>query len=103
MTIPIDNGSRINGTGPTAVRSKPAQTEKAAAGSDARGRERSGAADASFASERLQQVRERIDATPEIDNERVETIKRALAEGRLAFDPERIAQKFASLEGLLDD
>lgn len=103
MTIPIDNGSRINGTGPATVRSKPAQTDRTDASSDARDSGRTGAADASFASERLQQVRERIDATPEIDTERVETIKRALAEGRLPFDPQRIAQKFAALEGLLDD
>ena len=34
--------------------------------------------------------------------ERVEAIKQAIAEGRFPIDPERIAAKFAELEGLLN-
>ncbi len=61
-----------------------------------------GAADASTESGRLQQIRERIDTTPDLDLKRVEEIKLALAEGKLQLDPQRIDQKFANLEALLN-
>jgi negative regulator of flagellin synthesis FlgM len=102
MSNPIDNGSRVNGGAYSAPRGKAAQagksSEQAVASSGS-----APAADSRVESERLQQVRERIDAAPEGDLGRVEEIKRALAEGRLPLDPERIADKFAQIEGLLND
>jgi negative regulator of flagellin synthesis FlgM len=101
MANPVNNNPRP-GVGIAATpHGKPAQAStpdnSAAPGAVSRG-----AADASTESGRLQQIRERIDSTPDLDMKRVEDIKLALAEGRLSLDPERIAQKFASLEGLLN-
>lgn len=100
MTNPIDNGSRVGSGVHATSRAKAAQSGNSsapAAGADV------AAADTRTESARLSQVRERIDATPEVDLERVAEIKQALAEGRLTVDPQRIAAKFAELEGLLND
>lgn len=100
MTNPVNNNTRP-GIGITSTpQGQPVtanQPDKASAPATARG-----AADASSESGRLQQIRERIDSTPDIDVQRVEEIKLALAEGRLSLDPQRIAQKFSDLEGLLN-
>lgn len=100
MTNPIDNGSRVGGGVQITSRGKTAQagtSSSPAAGGAV------GAADTRTESARLQQVRDRIDATPDVDLERVAEIKQALAEGRLTVDPQRLAAKFAELEGLLND
>lgn len=101
MSNPIDNGPRINGSavGGTS-RSQQSQTGKSVTSADAAGA--ASKADAASESERLQQVRERIDNTPEVDMERVEEIKRAIAEGRFPVDAKRIAAKFVELEGMLN-
>jgi|SRR5690625_1185935 len=99
MANPVNNNLRP-GVGITATpQSKTAQTnsqDKTKVGAQT-------TADASIESGRLQQLRERIDTTPDVDQKRIEDIKQALAEGRLQLNPELIAQKFASLEGLLND
>lgn len=100
MANPVNNNPRP-GVGIAATpHGKPAQAstpDSAAPGAVSRG-----TADASTESGRLQQIRERIDSTSDLDMKRVEEIKLAIAEGRLSLDPERIAQKFANLEGLLN-
>jgi negative regulator of flagellin synthesis FlgM len=100
MSNPIDNGPRISGSavGGTS-RSQQSQAGKSTASAATT---TAGQADAASESERLQQVRERIDNTPEVDMERVEQIKQAIAEGRFPVDAQRIAAKFAELEGMLN-
>lgn len=102
MTNTVNNGSRLGSGTPTVPNGKAMRTEKTGT-SDVTATSTAGAGtiDISTESSRLQQVRERIDATPDIDLARVEEIKLALAEGRLPLDPQRIAEKFAKLEGLL--
>lgn len=100
MANPVNNNPRP-GVGIAATpHGKPAQAQNP--GSAAPAATSRGAADASTESGRLQQIRERIDTTPDLDMKRVEEIKLALAEGRLSLNPERIAEKFANLEGLLN-
>jgi negative regulator of flagellin synthesis FlgM len=100
MTDPVNNSSRINSgiAGTTSAKPARASTSERTSSSATAA---SSSADANTESNRLQQVRERINATPEVDLAKVEAIKLALAEGRLPLDPQRIAQKFADLEGLL--
>lgn len=100
MTNPVNNNPRPSVGLATTPHSKPVQAD--APNNTAPGVASRGAADASTESGRLQQIRERIDTTPDIDLKRVEEIKLALAEGKLPLDPQRIAQKFANLEGLLN-
>lgn len=102
MTNPVNNGSRVGSNMPATVSGKTTRADQA---SESASNEvpASSKDDASTESSRLQQLRERIDSTPEVDMARVEQIKQALAEGRLPFDPQRVAQKFADLEGLLGD
>lgn len=104
MANPIDNGPRVGSNGVGGAR--PSQGVKSGnpAPADASGPGVGGteAADTNVQSQRLQQVKESIDNTPEVDMERVEAIKQAIAEGRFPVDPKRIAEKFAELEGLLN-
>lgn len=102
MSNPIDNGPRltgstITGTGRGAKARGPATTD---GGADKASGEQG---DRSVASSRLQAVRDRIDNTPSVDRERVESIKQRIASGEYAVDPQRVASKFAELEGLLSD
>ncbi len=53
-------------------------------------------------SERLQAVRESVDQTPEVDRARVEQIREQISNGDYPLDAERIADRFAELEGLLE-
>ncbi|KAB7627205.1 flagellar biosynthesis anti-sigma factor FlgM [Alkalilimnicola sp. S0819] len=107
MSNPIDNGSRINGGAPLGGLRK--AHAGAVQGTDlAAEAERKDAGNAtqtsgSNASERLQAVRDRIDNTPEVDMERVEAIKQQIADGEYPLNPERIAEKFLELEGMLND
>lgn len=99
MPNPIDNGPRLNGAlGPQAGRGPTGSKEAAA---DAASDRPEAAADKGVQSERLQLIKERIDGTPEVDMARVEEIKQRIAEGDYPVDPQRIAEKFAQLEGLL--
>lgn len=101
MTNPVNNSSRISSGQPTAVSNQPVRGDKASP--EAKQPSQVSTADASTESSRLQQLREKINSTPDVDMNRVEQIKQALAEGRLPLDSQRVAQKFADLEGLLGD
>lgn len=102
MANPIDNGPRVNG-GNVAVKPRVQNGEAPAANvADQAAPEAVAGGDTQVQSSRLQQVQERIDNTPEVDMARVEAIKQAIAEGNFPIDAERIAQKFAELEGLLN-
>ncbi|MFP4146768.1 MAG: flagellar biosynthesis anti-sigma factor FlgM [Halorhodospira sp.] len=59
--------------------------------------------DEAAASERLQAVRERIDQTPEVDQDRVDAIKERIANGDYPIDAEKVAQKFAEFEALIEE
>lgn len=99
MANPIDNGPRLNGVQVGGSgRAQDPSADKSAASSAA---SRPAAADAASESARLTRVREQIDSAPEVDMARVEAIKQAIAEGRFPIDPERVAEKFIELEGLL--
>jgi negative regulator of flagellin synthesis FlgM len=103
MSNPIDNGQRINGSVTGIGRKQSEQVGKTASTPAGAPTGTDGLADASVQSERLLKIREAIDSTPEVDAERVETIKRAIAEGEFPVDPQRIAEKFAELESLLNN
>lgn len=101
MANPIDNGPRVPGSGVSG--SGRTQSVQPGKSREAESREAAApAVDERVESERLQQVREKVDNTPEVDMDRVEAIKQAIAEGRYPLDPQRIAQKFVELEGLLN-
>ena len=47
---------------------------------------------------RLRQMENTLAQLPVVDNQRVEEIRRALAEGSFEIDPERVAEKMVSFE-----
>jgi negative regulator of flagellin synthesis FlgM len=53
-------------------------------------------------SARLRQMENTLAQLPVVDNQRVEAIRRALAEGTFETDPERIAEKMVAMEKELD-
>lgn len=53
-------------------------------------------------SDRLQAVSAAIDQAPDIDQDRVESIRQSIADGSYPLDADRIAEKFIELEGLLE-
>lgn len=104
MSNPIDGGSRPHGNAAAPpgkghkASGDPAQPAPAPAASSSN----SAAADEAEASERLQAVRERIDQSPEVDQERVDAIKQRIAEGDYPIDAEKVARKFAEFEALIE-
>ncbi|MBK1726929.1 flagellar biosynthesis anti-sigma factor FlgM [Halorhodospira neutriphila] len=104
MSNPIEGGSRPHGPAAT----QPGKGHKAsgdAAQPDpapAAGSSSAAATDGAEASERLQAVRERIDQSPEVDQERVNAIKQRIADGDYPIDAEKVARKFAELEALIE-
>lgn len=48
---------------------------------------------------RLQKAEEQVNAMPEINQEKVAAIKKAIADGTLSLDPARIADKLIAFEG----
>lgn len=102
MSNPIDNGPRIS-AGQVGSANRSQQTGKGVGSNVSSAARGVSGADAASESERLTLVRERIDSTPDMDMDRVEAIKQAIAEGRFPVDPKRIAAKFVELEGLLKD
>ncbi|WP_421621588.1 flagellar biosynthesis anti-sigma factor FlgM [Alkalilimnicola ehrlichii] len=106
MTDPINNGNRLPGTpGLT-----PGNAGKAggSARQDGAGERLSAAgerpaADQAAVSDRLQAVRQQIDATPEVNRERVDALKERIANGEYPVDAERIANRMVELENLLND
>lgn len=100
MANPIDNNTRLPGAAVSgSSRSSKADSTPARSGADTSSAV--GAADSRVQSERLRQVQEQIESAPEVDMERVERIKQAIAEGRYPIDARQIAAKFGELEGLL--
>ncbi|THB70425.1 MAG: flagellar biosynthesis anti-sigma factor FlgM [Gammaproteobacteria bacterium] len=51
--------------------------------------------------EKITQIKETIDATPEVDSARVADIKAKIAAGEYPVNPEQIAEKMIDLEKLL--
>jgi negative regulator of flagellin synthesis FlgM len=49
----------------------------------------------------LSNVKERIDAKPDFDRAKVDSIKAALQQGNYPVNPRRIAENFVSLEKLI--
>jgi negative regulator of flagellin synthesis FlgM len=49
----------------------------------------------------LSNVKERIDAQPDFDRAKVDSIKTALQQGNYPVSPRRIAENFVSLEKLI--
>ncbi|RME35285.1 MAG: flagellar biosynthesis anti-sigma factor FlgM [Gammaproteobacteria bacterium] len=50
---------------------------------------------------RLQAVRDRIEQTPEVDQQRVDTLRRAIADGTYQPDAQRVADKLVQFEALM--
>lgn len=51
----------------------------------------------------LSAMAQRVMAEPGFDAEKVESIKKALAEGNYPLDARRMAESFAKLEGMISD
>ena len=103
MTNPINGGSRpVNSSGTETARTAKNRGTDQATGSRPEGTPANKPAESASTSERLQAVRQGIDQTPEVDQDRVDAIKQSIAEGRYVVNPDKIAQKFAELEGLLN-
>ncbi|RLK48659.1 FlgM family anti-sigma-28 factor [Alkalispirillum mobile] len=103
MTDPINNGNRLPGSpglnpGGAGKAGNASRQEGAAdrpATADNRG------ADQANVSDRLQAVRQQIDATPEVNQERVEALKERIANGEYPVDADKIASRMVELESLL--
>ncbi len=102
MTNPIDGGSRTtNPLASDAMRGKQPGTASQAQRGGQSPEQPATAADQASMSDRLQAVRERIDNAPDVDMDKVAAIRQSIAEGNYPLDADRIANKFADLEGLL--
>lgn len=49
----------------------------------------------------MSRLQSRVDSLPEVDSEKVESIKQAITEGRFEFDVERIAENMLNQDELL--
>jgi len=49
----------------------------------------------------LSNVKDRIDAQPDFDRSKVESIKAALQQGNYPVNPRRIAENFVALENMI--
>ncbi len=50
---------------------------------------------------RLQAVKDRIEQTPEVDRERVDNLRRAIADGSYQSNPQKVADKLIQFEALM--
>lgn len=100
MSDPISNIARAAGYDvATENRLKKAEEAKLAAYDRARAVE---AEDRAQADEvRLSNVSEQVKAAPDIDQEKVESIKQAIRDGNYPLDPRRIAESFAAFERMI--
>ena len=103
MSNPIEGGGP-RPIGPASTQPDKGGRSQGAPGTQESSRPGSGPGpDGAETSERLQSVRERIDQTPEVDRDRVEAIKERIANGDYPIDAEKVAQKFAELEALIEE
>lgn len=54
-------------------------------------------------SARVRELQGQVSSLPVVDNQRVQEIKQAIAQGSYAIDPARVAEKMVSLEVALSD
>ncbi len=94
MTDAINSNNRIKPPGPA-----PEQRAKAAA--NQKPENSAGSAASAVVELSSDQLLNQIKDLPEVDNQRVQSIKQALANGEYQPDPEQIANKFAEIEQLL--
>lgn len=100
MTNPIDNRPRVTRSQVSGTDHRPhGETGSAGAAAKATSSTR---LDSSLQSNRLQAVHEAIERTPEIDSSRVADIRERIARGDYPVNVERIAERFAAFEKLLD-
>jgi len=102
MTNPIDNGSSVNRSRVAGTQARRTTEESRTAESPEATREPGVGSDEASESSRLQAVRKTIDNTPTVDGKRVEEIKQRLANGDYPLDPQRVANRFANFEKLLN-
>ncbi|MDN5871955.1 MAG: flagellar biosynthesis anti-sigma factor FlgM [Nitrococcus sp.] len=100
MNNPIDNTPRVTRSQLSGNDHRP-YTETGSAGASAKSPS-SARLDSSLQSNRLQAVHEAIEHTPEIDSKRVADIRERIARGDYPLNVERIAERFAAFEKLLD-
>ncbi|ABI56243.1 flagellar biosynthesis anti-sigma factor FlgM [Alkalilimnicola ehrlichii MLHE-1] len=106
MTDPINNGNRLPATPgltPGNAGKAGGSTRQDGAGERSSAAGERPAADQAAVSDRLQAVRQQIDATPEVNRERVDALKERIANGEYPVDAERIASRMVELENLLND
>ncbi len=94
MTDPISTNNRIN---------SPNQTHEQRAKNTAKAPSAAGSTEHASAIVDLSsnKILDQINKLPEVDNNRIESIKAALANGEYQPDPEVIARKFSEIENLL--
>ncbi len=103
MSNPIEGGVRPQGPATTQPGKGHKTSDEQVQGPPPKaGGDTAAAADEAETSERLQAVRERIDQSPEVDEERVQAIKQRIADGDYPIDAEKVARKFAELEALIE-
>ena len=94
MTDAISSNNRIKGPGPALDQ----RTQNAPRGAQEQPASQPASAVVELSSE---QLLKQMQSLPEVDSQRVQSIKNALANGEYKPDPERIASKFAEIEKLL--
>ncbi len=103
MTSPINN---INRSSSDAVSSSNGKTRARTADDAATPASKPATGDTVSLSEEASQVLElqkQLNDVPEVDADKVEAIKQAIAKGQYPLDPERIAQNMTNLEKALTD
>ena len=106
MTDPINNGNRIPGAPgmtPGGAGKANGADRQEGAGQRSEAAATPPASDQAAMSERLGAVRQQIDATPEVNRERVDELKERIANGEYPVDAERIANRMVELESLLSN
>lgn len=106
MTDPINNGNRppgVPGLTPGSAGKAGGSSRQESAGERPAPAENRPAGDEAALSNRLQAVRQQIEATPEVNRERVDALKERIANGEYPVDAERIASRMVELENLLNN
>lgn len=104
MVIDTNNGIKPGTTATNTGRSSNVPAKDGGPQTESRGAERQTPQDSVVLSQEAQSMNRLGDSIanlPDIDSERVETIKQAIAEGRFEFDAERIAENMLNQDDLL--
>lgn len=104
MVIDSNNGIKPGNNGgnnrPTTVAPRESSPQSGAAGNSPRPTSRD-SVELSAEAQSMNRLEENLAQLPDVDVERVASLKQAIAEGRFEIDPERIAQNMLNQDDLL--